>query len=284
MKKFIFLLIFAFASPALWACDACGCGPGAAFLQLFPNYKYHSLSVGVQNYSGARDRVISSQGTLSIRWNDSLSLKVGSTHVTSHFDVRNTLNQWESYTLSGWSDPFVGFSLKRQKGISRFQWHGRLFFPLAAGDGRNNAGQLLPITYQLGAGNFTGDFQFTYSRGDSYRGVLSDVYLQRGLINRYGSRKSFQEMVGVFYYQSKEGVGNTHRLLTGLQVKRMGASLESGAEHTPEALLLNASVQYLYMLPQGILYVGYSPMLKQWGTDEFVQKQNIQLGMSLFFR
>lgn len=263
-----------------FACDACGCGVNASFLQWAPNMGRYSLGYSVRHVSNSWNNtsVHSLRGSIPIGGNKSIVWQLPYQHT-----VLKPIEHQYADEFAGLGDILLGYGAGWKDEVNQVQGVG--FFSFANTKRQVDVfGQSYPITYQPsnGANGLIG--QVMWTRPNAPLGSLVTSQGTFYLPNSHGDKKAFQWSLYGALLWSKFALTHTQRVSTGLQWNILGPQWHNGTAVTSAGYSLTLPVQYVFASGKwGFFQVGISPLLlQQKATDANIPRAQIDFAYTRF--
>jgi hypothetical protein len=271
IKSFI-LSILALVASRVDACDACGCGPGAAFLQAMPQFGRRSVDFSASLRGGRSEflpfaalRYQHAVGDRSALW---VQVPVSAAYYRGYWSD----GTYAEHLLGGLGDPNVGAMHRWILPQGQLQAGAWLGIPLGAYRLRSIQGTLHPSGYQPGNGAFSGGIWTNLWLGSTERAWLLSGQASASAVNRYGVARPASASLQALRMRGRETEHSATRLAAGMAASWTDAQDAGNAEVAGSALQLQAVVMRQFITTkamttlqlQGVLLQSGDPKFRQW--------------------
>jgi hypothetical protein len=271
IKTFI-LSILMLATSRVFACDACGCGPGAAFLQAMPQFGRRSVDLSTSLRGGRSEflpfaavRYQHAVGDRSALW---VQVPVSASYYRGYWSD----GTYAEHLLGGLGDPNVGAMHRWILPKGQLQAGAWLGIPLGAYRLRSIQGTLHPSGYQPGNGAFSGGIWTNLWLGSTERAWLLSGQASASAVNRYGVSRPASASLQAVRMRGRETEHSAKRLAAGMAASWTASQEAGSAEVAGSALQLQAVVMRQFITTkamttlqlQGVLLQSGDPRFRQW--------------------
>ncbi|MEY3941626.1 MAG: hypothetical protein RIR07_512 [Bacteroidota bacterium] len=276
IKTFILSILMLVAS-RVDACDACGCGPGAAFLQAMPQFGRRSVDLSASLRGGRSEflpfaalRYQHAVGDRSALW---VQVPVSAAYYRGYWSD----GTYAEHLLGGLGDPNVGAMRRWILPQGQLQAGAWLGIPLGAYRLRSIQGTLHPSGYQPGNGAFSGGIWTNLWLGTTERAWLLSGQASASAVNRYGVARPASASLQAVRMRGRETEHSATRLAAGLSASWTDAQDAGNAEVAGSALQLQAVVMRQFITTKGMTTVQLQGVLLQSGDPRFRQWAGISV-------
>ena len=219
IKSFILSILMLVAS-RVDACDACGCGPGAAFLQAMPQFGRRSVDFSASLRGGRSEflpfaalRYQHAVGDRSALW---VQVPVSAAYYRGYWSD----GTFAEHLLGGLGDPNVGAMHRWILPQGQLQAGAWLGIPLGAYRLRSIQGTLHPSGYQPGNGAFSGGIWTNLWLGSTERAWLLSGQASASAVNRYGVARPASASLQALRMRGRETEHSATRLAAAARGER----------------------------------------------------------------
>lgn len=276
IKTFILSILMLVAS-RVDACDACGCGPGAAFLQAMPQFGRRSVDLSASLRGGRSEflpfaalRYQHAVGDRSALW---VQVPVSAAYYRGYWSD----GTYAEHLLGGLGDPNVGAMRRWILPHGQLQAGAWLGIPLGAYRLRSIQGTLHPSGYQPGNGAFSGGIWTNLWLGTTERAWLLSGQASASAVNRYGVARPASASLQALRMRGRETEHSATRLAAGLSASWTDAQDAGNAVVAGSALQLQAVVMRQFITTKAMTTVQLQGVLLQSGDPKFRQWAGISL-------
>ena len=276
IKTFILSILMLVAS-RVDACDACGCGPGAAFLQAMPQFGRRSVDLSASLRGGRSEflpfaalRYQHAVGDRSALW---VQVPVSAAYYRGYWSD----GTYAEHLLGGLGDPNMGAMRRWILPHGQLQSGAWLGIPLGAYRLRSIQGTLHPSGYQPGNGAFSGGIWTNLWLGTTERAWLLSGQASASAVNRYGVARPASASLQALRMRGRETEHSATRLAAGLSASWTDAQDAGNAEVAGSALQLQAVVMRQFITTKAMTTVQLQGVLLQSGDPRFRQWAGISL-------
>lgn len=276
IKTFILSILMLVAS-RVDACDACGCGPGAAFLQAMPQFGRRSVDLSASLRGGRSEflpfaalRYQHAVGDRSALW---VQVPVSAAYYRGYWSD----GTYAEHLLGGLGDPNVGAMRRWILPHGQLQAGAWLGIPLGAYRLRSIQGTLHPSGYQPGNGAFSGGIWTNLWLGTTERAWLLSGQASASAVNRYGVARPASASLQALRMRGRETEHSATRLAAGLSASWTDAQDAGNAVVAGSALQLQAVVMRQFITTKAMTTVQLQGVLLQSGDPRFRQWAGISL-------
>jgi hypothetical protein len=276
IKTFILSILMLVAS-RVDACDACGCGPGAAFLQAMPQFGRRSVDLSTSLRGGRSEflpfaalRYQHAVGDRSALW---VQVPVSAAYYRGYWSD----GTYAEHLLGGLGDPNVGAMRRWILPQGQLQAGAWLGIPLGAYRLRSIQGTLHPSGYQPGNGAFSGGIWTNLWLGTTERAWLLSGQASASAVNRYGVARPASASLQALRMRGRETEHSATRLAAGLSASWTDAQDAGNAEVAGSALQLQAVVMRQFITTKAMTTVQLQGVLLQSGDPRFRQWAGISV-------
>lgn len=276
IKTFILSILMLVAS-RVDACDACGCGPGAAFLQAMPQFGRRSVDLSASLRGGRSEflpfaalRYQHAVGDCSALW---IQVPVSAAYYRGYWSD----GTYAEHLLGGLGDPNVGAMHRWILPHGQLQAGAWLGIPLGAYRLRSIQGTLHPSGYQPGNGAFSGGIWTNLWLGSTERAWLLSGQASASAVNRYGVARPASASLQALRMRGRETEHSATRLAAGLSASWTDAQDAGNAEVAGSALQLQAVVMRQFITTKAMTTVQLQGVLLQSGDPRFRQWAGISV-------
>lgn len=266
------ILLFLIVGHKASACDACGCGPGAAFLQAMPQFGRQSIDLSSSLRWGRSEilpsLVVRYQHPFKGEWAVWTQVPLTGAYYRGYWSDGSS----SEHILGGAGDPSIGIMRRIKLPTGQLQVGTWLGLPLGAYSIRSKQGTLHPASYQPGNGALSEGIWANVWIGTTERAWLLSAQSTYSATNRFGvkhpSNASFQAL-RVF---GRETEKNAVRRAFGLSINWTGSEPHTNSV-TPTA---NTQISGVFIKQhigingmitaqlQGVLFQTGDPRFRQW--------------------
>jgi hypothetical protein len=276
IKSFILSILVLVAS-RVDACDACGCGPGAAFLQAMPQFGRRSVDFSASLRGGRSEflpiaalRYQHAVGDRSALW---VQVPVSAAYYRGYWSD----GTYAEHLLGGLGDPNVGAMHRWILPQGQLQAGAWLGIPLGAYRLRSIQGTLHPSGYQPGNGAFSGGIWTNLWLGSTERAWLLSGQASASAVNRYGVARPASASLQALRMRGRETEHSATRLAAGMAASWTDAQDAGNAEVAGSALQLQAVVMRQFITTKAMTTVQLQGVLLQSGDPRFRQWAGISV-------
>ncbi|MFZ9733061.1 MAG: hypothetical protein ACO3BA_06805 [Schleiferiaceae bacterium] len=276
IKTFILSILMLVAS-RVDACDACGCGPGAAFLQAMPQFGRRSVDLSASLRGGRSEflpfaalRYQHAVGDRSALW---VQVPVSAAYYRGYWSD----GTYAEHLLGGLGDPNVGAMRRWILPHGQLQAGAWLGIPLGAYRLRSIQGTLHPSGYQPGNGAFSGGIWTNLWLGTTERAWLLSGQASASAVNRYGVARPASASLQALRMRGRETEHSATRLAAGLSASWTDAQDAGNAVVAGSALQLQAVVMRQFITTKAMTTLQLQGVLLQSGDPRFRQWAGISL-------
>lgn len=276
IKTFILSILMLVAS-RVDACDACGCGPGAAFLQAMPQFGRRSVDLSASLRGGRSEflpfaalRYQHAVGDRSALW---VQVPVSAAYYRGYWSD----GTYAEHLLGGLGDPNVGAMRRWILPHGQLQAGAWLGIPLGAYRLRSIQGTLHPSGYQPGNGAFSGGIWTNLWLGTTERAWLLSGQASASAVNRYGVARPASASLQALRMRGRETEHSATRLAAGLSASWTDAQDAGSAVVAGSALQLQTVVMRQFITTKAMTTVQLQGVLLQSGDPRFRQWAGISL-------
>ncbi len=276
IKTFI-LSILTIVASRVDACDACGCGPGAAFLQAMPQFGRRSVDLSASLRGGRSEflpfaalRYQHAVGDRSALW---VQVPVSAAYYRGYWSD----GTYAEHLLGGLGDPNVGAMHRWILPQGQLQAGAWLGIPLGAYRLRSIQGTLHPSGYQPGNGAFSGGIWTNLWLGSTERAWLLSGQASASAVNRYGVARPASASLQALRMRGRETEHSATRLAAGMAASWTDAQDAGNAEVAGSALQLQAVVMRQFITTKAMTTVQLQGVLMQSGDPRFRQWAGISV-------
>ena len=259
------------------ACDACGCGPGAAFLQAMPQFGRRSVDFSASLRGGRSEflpfaalRYQHAVGDRSALW---VQVPVSAAYYRGYWSD----GTFAEHLLGGLGDPNVGAMHRWILPQGQLQAGAWLGIPLGAYRLRSIQGTLHPSGYQPGNGAFSGGIWTNLWLGSTERAWLLSGQASASAVNRYGVARPASASLQALRMRGRETEHSATRLAAGMAASWTDAQDAGNAEVAGSALQLQAGVMRQFITTKAMTTVQLQGVLLQSGDPRFRQWAGISV-------
>lgn len=259
------------------ACDACGCGPGAAFLQAMPQFGRRSVDLSASLRGGRSEflpfaalRYQHAVGDRSALW---VQVPVSAAYYRGYWSD----GTYAEHLLGGLGDPNVGAMRRWILPHGQLQAGAWLGIPLGAYRLRSIQGTLHPSGYQPGNGAFSGGIWTNLWLGTTERAWLLSGQASASAVNRYGVARPASASLQALRMRGRETEHSATRLAAGLSASWTDAQDAGSAVVAGSALQLQTVVMRQFITTKAMTTVQLQGVLLQSGDPKFRQWAGISL-------
>jgi len=259
------------------ACDACGCGPGAAFLQAMPQFGRRSVDFSASLRGGRSEflpfaalRYQHAVGDRSALW---VQVPVSAAYYRGYWSD----GTFAEHLLGGLGDPNVGAMHRWILPKGQLQAGAWLGIPLGAYRLRSIQGTLHPSGYQPGNGAFSGGIWTNLWLGSTERAWLLSGQASASAVNRYGVARPASASLQALRMRGRETEHSATRLAAGMAASWTDAQDAGNAEVAGSALQLQAVVMRQFITTKAMTTVQLQGVLLQSGDPRFRQWAGISV-------
>ncbi|MGA0818152.1 MAG: hypothetical protein ACO3PE_04415 [Schleiferiaceae bacterium] len=259
------------------ACDACGCGPGAAFLQAMPQFGRRSVDLSASLRGGRSEflpfaalRYQHAVGDRSALW---VQVPVSAAYYRGYWSD----GTYAEHLLGGLGDPNVGAMHRWILPQGQLQAGAWLGIPLGAYRLRSIQGTLHPSGYQPGNGAFSGGIWTNLWLGTTERAWLLSGQASASAVNRYGVARPASASLQALRMRGRETEHSATRLAAGLSASWTDAQDAGNAVVAGSALQLQAVVMRQFITTKAMTTLQLQGVLLQSGDPRFRQWAGISL-------
>ena len=253
------------------ACDACGCGPGAAFLQAMPQFGRRSVDLSSSFRWGRSEllpnaalRYQHSIGERNAVW---VQVPVSAAYYRGYWSD----GTYAEHVLGGLGDPNLGAMRRWTLENGQIQAGAWVGLPLGAYRLRSIQGTLHPSGYQPGNGDFSGGIWSNLWLGSTERAWLYSAQATASARNQYGSARPAGASLQALRLRGRETEHSAHRRAAGLAASWTAANEVGNAEVAGTAVQLQATVMTQYITTKGMTTAQIQGVLLQSGDPRFRQ-------------
>ena len=276
IKTFILSILMLVAS-RVDACDACGCGPGAAFLQAMPQFGRRSVDLSASLRGGRSEflpfaalRYQHAVGDRSALW---VQVPVSAAYYRGYWSD----GTYAEHLLGGLGDPNVGAMRRWILPHGQLQAGAWLGIPLGAYRLRSIQGTLHPSGYQPGNGAFSGGIWTNLWLGTTERAWLLSGQASASAVNRYGVARPASASLQALRMRGRETEHSATRLAAGLSASWTDAQDAGNAVVAGSALQLQVVVMRQFITTKAMTTMQLQGVLLQSGDPKFRQWAGISL-------
>ncbi|MGA1398724.1 MAG: hypothetical protein ACO31K_08795 [Schleiferiaceae bacterium] len=259
------------------ACDACGCGPGAAFLQAMPQFGRRSVDLSASLRGGRSEflpfaalRYQHAVGDRSALW---VQVPVSAAYYRGYWSD----GTYAEHLLGGLGDPNVGAMRRWILPHGQLQAGAWLGIPLGAYRLRSIQGTLHPSGYQPGNGAVSGGIWTNLWLGTTERAWLLSGQASASAVNRYGVARPASASLQALRMRGRETEHSATRLAAGLSASWTDAQDAGNAVVAGSALQLQTVVMRQFITTKAMTTVQLQGVLLQSGDPRFRQWAGISL-------
>jgi hypothetical protein len=275
--KSLILSILMLVASRVDACDACGCGPGAAFLQAMPQFGRRSVDFSASLRGGRSEflpfaalRYQHAVGDRSALW---VQVPVSAAYYRGYWSD----GTFAEHLLGGLGDPNVGAMHRWILPQGQLQAGAWLGIPLGAYRLRSIQGTLHPSGYQPGNGAFSGGIWTNLWLGSTERAWLLSGQASASAVNRYGVARPASASLQALRMRGRETEHSATRLAAGMAASWTDAQDAGNAEVAGSALQLQAGVMRQFITTKAMTTVQLQGVLLQSGDPRFRQWAGISV-------
>lgn len=264
-------LAFAIAAPEMHACDACGCGPGAAFLQAMPQFGRRSIDLSTNVRWGRSEllpaaalRYQHALGDRSAMW---FQAPVSAAYYRGYWSD----GTYAEHVLGGLGDPNVGAMHRWVLSNGQIQAGAWVGIPLGAFALRSIQGTLHPAGYQPGSGAVSGGIWSNLWIGTTERAWLFSGQVSAYAANRYGVARPASVSIQGLRMHGRETEHSATRLAAGLGASWTEAQDAGNAEVAGSALQIQAVAMRQHITAKAMTTVQLQGVVVQSGDPRFRQ-------------
>jgi hypothetical protein len=265
------LVISALAPLRMQACDACGCGPGAAFLQAMPQFGRRSVDFSSSLRWGRSEFLPSAalryQHSLGERWAVWAQVPASAAYYRGYWSD----GTYAEHLLGGLGDPNLGAMRRWKLANGQIQAGAWIGVPLGAYRARSIQGTLHPSGYQPGNGAFSGGIWSNLWLGSTERAWLYSAQATASLRNEYGTSRPASASIQALRVYGRETEHSAHRRAAGLAASWTAANEAGNAEVAGAALQVQAVVMTQHITTHGMTTAQIQGVLLQSGDPRFRQ-------------